>query len=93
MVHATERKLRKKENAVPQPEPSTNFPKTQLALCLSGVRTSKTIQMAMEAKILIGANQRSIWWRVLVWREEITPNTTSMAIDAREVCAAVLFKG
>lgn len=50
------------------------------------------MQIAIDAKILIGANQSSIWCRVLVGKEQITPNIMRMAIEARAVCAAVLSR-
>jgi hypothetical protein len=91
MVHATERKLRRKEKVVPQPLPSTKFPKTQLAFCLLGVSIRRAMHMAIDAKTFIGANQRSIWWSVLVGKEQMAPRIRRMAIDARAVCAAVLL--
>ncbi len=60
MVHATERKDKRKENGMPQPEPLVKFVKTHFADCLLGVCTRRAMQMATEASTLIGANQRTI---------------------------------
>ena len=92
MTHATDRKLRKNEKGVPHPEPSMKWPNTQLACCLFGVRTRRETQIAIDARTLIGANQRMILWRFFVVREQIMPVTTKTAIDSRTVCRAVLSR-
>lgn len=51
MVHATDRKPKKKENTLePHPEPSVKWVKTHVAGCLSGVRYSRAMQMQMVAQ-------------------------------------------
>jgi hypothetical protein len=85
MVHATERKLSRNENPVPHPEPFVKFVKTHFALCLFGVRTRREIQIAIDAKTLMGANQRTISWSVLVVREQIMPKTINIATERRTI--------
>lgn len=92
MVQATERKLSRKENPVPHPEPLVKCVKTHFALGLSGVRTRSAMQMAVDARMLIGANHRTISWRVLVVREQMIPKMTRIATDKRQICKAVLIR-
>lgn len=61
MVHATERKERKKENGVPHPDPLVKCVKTHVADRLLGVKMSRVMHMAIEASTLIGMNQVTIW--------------------------------
>lgn len=61
MVQATDRKERKNENGVPHPDPLVKCVKTHVADCLLGVRTSRAMHMAIEARTLIGMNQVTIW--------------------------------
>jgi len=74
---------------LPHPDPSVTFVKTHLALCFSGVKTSSATHMPIDARtsgllaevtrrrdynlLLIGANQRTILWRLRVVREQMTP--------------------
>jgi hypothetical protein len=90
MTHATERKESKKEKAVPQPEPLVKLVKTQVADCLFGVRARRTMQIARVAKTLMGANQKTISWRVFVVREQITPKMMSISIERSTIWRAVL---
>lgn len=69
-----------------QPEPLVKCVKTHFALALFGVRTRSAIQIAVEAIMLIGANQRTISWSVLVVREQIIPKMTRIATDRRHIC-------
>lgn len=90
MTQATDKKLRKKENVVPHPEPSVKWPNTQLADCRLGVRTRRAIQIETDAKTLIGANQRMILCRLRVVREQIMPVLTRTAMERRTVWRAEL---
>lgn len=90
MTQATDKKLRKKENGVPHPEPSVKCPKTQLAGCRLGVRMRRAMQMETDAMTLIGANQRMILCRLRVVREQITPVMTRTAMERRTVWRAEL---
>ena len=61
------------------------FVKTHFADCLLGVMTRRTMQIMSVARTLMGANQRTILWRVLVVREQITPLIMSIAIESKTV--------
>ena len=81
MVHATERKDRRKENPVPHPEPLVKCPKTQAKDCLLGVRMRSAMQIAVEAMMLIGANQMTRLWRACVVSEQMMPKMTKRQIE------------
>jgi hypothetical protein len=90
MVHATDKKLRRNEKPVPQPEPLVNLPNTQLAGCLFGVKTSRAMQMPTDARMLIGANHRTILCRDLVVKEQTMPQQIRRATAKRNICRADL---
>lgn len=90
MTQATDKKLRKNEKGVPQPEPSVKCPKTQLAGCRLGVKTRRAMQIEMDAMTLMGANQRMILCRFRVVREQIMPVMTRTAMERRTVWRAEL---
>lgn len=79
-----------KENPVPQPDPSVKVVKTHLKDCLLGVKIKSAIQMASEARTLIGANHNTISCRVFVVKEHIIPNMINKTIERRTICKAVL---
>lgn len=85
MVHATERKERRNEKPVPHPEPSVKCPKTQEKDCLLGVKMRSAMQMAVEAMILMGANQMTSLCRAWVVREQIMPNIVRRQIERRTI--------
>jgi hypothetical protein len=90
MVHATERNESRKEKPVPHPDPLLKVVKTKDAEALLGVSMSSAMQIAMVARIFIGANQRTMWCKVSVAREEIMPATVRMRIERRTTCKEVL---
>lgn len=61
MIHATDKNERKKENGVPHPDPLVKCVNTHVADCLLGVKTSRAMQIAIEARTLMGMNQVTIW--------------------------------
>jgi hypothetical protein len=61
------------------------FVKTHVALALFGVRVSSATQIAVEASTLIGANQSTISWRVLVVREQIIPKMMRIATESKTI--------
>jgi len=91
MVQATERKERRNEKPVPHPEPSVKLVNTHLADCLLGVRTRRETHIAMEASTLIGANQRTILWRVRVAKLQMMPHSIRTTIESRTMWRAVLI--
>ena len=64
--------------------------KTQAKDCLFGVRISRAMQMAREAKMLIGAKKRIMVCSILVVREQITPKIMRIAMERRTSWKAVL---
>lgn len=65
--------------------------KTQEKDCLFGVRISRAMQMAREARMLIGAKKRIMVCRVLVVREQITPKIMRIAMERRTSWRGVLI--
>lgn len=51
------------------------------------------MQIAVEARTLMGANHRTISCNVLVVNEQMIPNIIRMAADNRTICRAVLLDG
>ena len=66
------------------------FVKTHFADCFSGVRIRRAMQIEKVAKTLMGANQRTMRWRVLVAREQIMPAMTRMPMERRTICWELL---
>jgi hypothetical protein len=64
--------------------------KTQAKDFLFGVRISRAMQIAREARMLIGAKKRIMVCRVLVVREQITPKIMRIAMERRTSWRAVL---
>ena len=65
--------------------------KTQAKDCLFGVRISRAMQMAREARMFIGAKKRIMVWRVLVVREQMMPKIMRIAMERRTSWSAVLI--
>lgn len=70
---------------MPQPEPSVKCPKTQAKDCLLGVRMRRVMQIAVEARMLMGANQRTMECRAWVVREQIVPKIMRRQIERRTI--------
>ena len=92
MVHSTERKDRRKEKPVPHPEPLVKCPKTQEMDCLFGVRMRSAMQMAVEAMMLMGANQMTSLWRAWVVSEQIMPKIVRRQMERRTIWRGVLSR-
>lgn len=67
-----------------------NVPKTQEKDCLLGVRISKVMQIAVDARMLIGANQITSLCRACVVREQITPKIMRRRMERRTIWRGVL---
>lgn len=85
MVQATDRKERRKEKPVPQPEPLVKVVKTNEAGASFGVRVRREMHIAMVARTFMGANQRTIWCKIRVAREQIMPETIRTRIERRTI--------
>lgn len=53
---------RKEKPLLPQPDPSVNVVKTHSALCFSGVRTRRAMQIAIDAMTTVTLVKSSIVW-------------------------------
>lgn len=73
-----------------QPEEARKSVKTNCQERRSGVERGRAMQIAIVARMLMGANQRMMRWRFLVGKEQTQPNIVRAKRATRTVCQGLL---